>query len=466
MTNKTTLNKTTSLVIASILLAGIVAPAMFNNAHAAVSGGEIDKATFLANTGATSATGPLPDLGNVGTNIPTTLGSVTIKSIAPSSDLYVGAENILTDLGFNKDWTSLIPGNSIAISASENLNATFASPVYSTGFEFVEPTCGRFATLCTGDQTDDIGVNFASVADSEFQVDLSLGLTPVGSFTFNATDDVLSFVGVASDEPFDTMIITENDGNLAIHGENEYFGQFFTSDVLPQLFNVTKSWTHTDYNWDQVCDGAIENATGCFLDEMTQIDYRPANINATEYPEDDVLADPLDQDSNGNYTAFAQVKKEKFSNTNPGAFYALTTVNVTSSLDSLTVDEIYDDCTENGQELLQFVSKKPTRNVKVAVANVTGFVTELTDAIYDGIGGNVTASIDNATVNITDAQYLEEGSTVFVLVKFQDSLKGEPASNNEFDEMCKNIESVTARSSFISQTTDAEAALRITNQFP
>ncbi|MGD8432423.1 MAG: hypothetical protein PVG23_07615, partial [Nitrosopumilaceae archaeon] len=71
-----------------------------------------------------------------------------------------------------------------------------------------------------------------------------------------------------------------------------------------------------------------------------------------------------------------------------------------------------------------------------------------------------------ATVNITDAQYLEEGSTVFVLVKFQDSLKGEFASNNEFDEMCKNIESVTARSSFISQTTDAEAALRITNQFP
>jgi hypothetical protein len=242
-------------------------------------------------------------------------------------------------------------------------------------------------------------------------------------------------------------------------------------DVLVEFssIDVEKSWTHTDYNWDPVCaDFFNETSKLCQVAEfdLNPGSYRPANINATEYPEDDVLANPLDQDGNGNYTAFAQIKKSKFSNTNPGAFYALTTVNVTSSLDSMTVDEIFDDCTESGKNLLKFVSKNPTRNVKVAVANATGFVTELTDSLYDEIGGNVTANIDNATVNITDPQYLTEGSTVFVLVKFQDNLKGEEATDNEFDQMCDNIESVTARIGDGSQTVDAEAALRITNQFP
>jgi hypothetical protein len=234
--------------------------------------------------------------------------------------------------------------------------------------------------------------------------------------------------------------------------------------VAPAAFDAEKSWTHTDYNWDPVCDG-IENVTGCFtLDGTSLLDLRPSNINATDYPEDHVLAEPLDNDGLGNYTAFAQVHKNKFSNTNPGAFYALTTINVEEDLDSLQVDEIYEDCTVTGDDdILKFVSKKPTRNVKIAVANSTGFVTELTSDLYDDLGGNVTADINSATVHITDSENLAEGSTVFVLVKFQDNLKNEPAPNNLFEAECDNTEVVTGYLGDSSQIVDANATLLINN---
>jgi hypothetical protein len=467
---KTTKTKTTSILIATILLTGIIAPTSFNNAFALVVGGEVDRTTFIAETGVTSATGPMPNIGNVGTSS-IVIGSVTLKSISPSGDLWVGTfdgtdddipdadDSIISP--YNPDWTSLISGNSTAISGSENLNATFSTPVYSAGFEFVEPSCTTNIISCTGDQLGDIGAN-APVFDSEFQVDLSLGLTPVGSFTFNATDDVLSFIGVKSTDPFDTMIITENEDS----SDNEYFGEFFTSDVSASAIDAVKSWTHTDYNWDPVCDGIV-NATGLCVDEIDQsieIGFRPANVNATEYPTDDVLADPLPQDSNGNYTAFAQIHKNgKFSNTNPGAFYALTTIDIKSDLDTIEVDEIYENCTggldENG--ILKFVSNKETRNVKVAVANSTGFVTEITDDLYDDIGGFIQANLTLAKVNVTNSEHLQDGNTLFVLVKFQDNLKGTDSDEGDFDMMCNNEEVVTTVDSF--DTVIAEAELRITN---
>ena len=233
--------------------------------------------------------------------------------------------------------------------------------------------------------------------------------------------------------------------------------------VIHQIdaISAEKSWTHTDYNWDPVCDG-IFNVTGCFtLDGTATLDLRPANIfNVTT---DDVLADELDNDGLGNYTAIAQVHKDKFKNTNPGAMYALTTIDVAADLDSLTVWEEYGDCYED-KGLLQFVSKKDTRNVKVAVANSTGFVTELSDDIYDGIGGNITSiNATSAHIEITDPANLTEGSTVYVLVKFQDDLKNESAPNNEFDEMCNNVEDVKANIGEYTELEQAEASLRITN---
>ncbi|MFB5606496.1 MAG: hypothetical protein ACE5RI_01160 [Candidatus Nitrosomaritimum yanchengensis] len=238
----------------------------------------------------------------------------------------------------------------------------------------------------------------------------------------------------------------------------------FEFDLVKSVVNVEKSWTHTDYNWDQVCDGAIENATGCFLDETTQIDYRPANINT-----DDVLADPLPLDSNGNYTAYAQVhKNNKFSNTNPGAFYALTTAVTTSSLSSITVLENYTQCTNpDGNDntddgLLKFVSKKIDRNVKVAIADSDGNVTEITDFLYDGIDGEIIADLNSTSVVIDHE--IPANSTIYVLVKFQDDKKGFDTGDGIFDEMCHNTETVIANIDGDLPGVIAEADLRITNQ--
>jgi hypothetical protein len=70
----------------------------------------------------------------------------------------------------------------------------------------------------------------------------------------------------------------------------------------------------------------------------------------------------------------------------------------------------------------------PSRNVKVAVADPNGDVTEVTDRLYDteDDGVEFIGDPDNnsATVKINDASLLTDGSTVFVLVKFDDKLRG------------------------------------------
>ncbi len=249
--------------------------------------------------------------------------------------------------------------------------------------------------------------------------------------------------------------------------------------------DATKTWTHTDYNWDRICTETItvEDPLGTFTDVC--VADRAANINNNGQedpqdppnllPDDDVLADPLpfdDQDGVDKYTVFAQLKKEKFSNTNPGAFYALTTVDVVKDLDALWVEEIYGDCTIT-EDLLKFVSKKDTRNVKVAVANSDGEVTELTDLLYDiGSGTDTTdddaivADLDKADIHIEGdlaTEHLTAGSTVYILVKFNDNLKGAPAAGNDFDEMCNNTENVTSDIGDDPFMVQADAALRITN---
>ena len=129
----------------------------------------------------------------------------------------------------------------------------------------------------------------------------------------------------------------------------------------------------------------------------------------------------------------------------------------------MTVDEIYNDCTIT-EDLIKFVSKnKVSRNVKVAFADSDGVVTELSDDIYDEIGGKINV-IDNthAEIEITDSDNLKAGNTLYVLVKFQHDLKNASASGNTFDEMCDNTEEVTA--TILGQDTKvtAAASLRIT----
>ncbi len=248
---------------------------------------------------------------------------------------------------------------------------------------------------------------------------------------------------------------------VELQGPGTFVQGCVTDDV-----EAEKTWTKTDYNWDPICTLVDPITLDCLA-------TRPANINNNgevgdpNFPaDDDVLADtlPIIADK---HQVQAHANKNKFQNTNPGAFYALTTVDVISDLpagsDALKVWELYADCTNPDGDIatttdgmLKFVSKKDTRNVKVAIADPDGNVTELTDDLYDGIGGSIVANINSAHVDLNGP--IPAGSTVYVLVKFNDNLKGAAAPGNVFMDMCLNSERVMTANTDIT----VEAALRVT----
>ena len=233
----------------------------------------------------------------------------------------------------------------------------------------------------------------------------------------------------------------------------------FVSGTDECELDVEKTWTHTDYNWDQVCDGFVNATDFCVVDEFdnTEIGFRPANTEV-----DDVLAETLNTDGDDKYLLWANLKKNNnFQNTNPGAFYALTTVEVFEDLDGLEVTEDYSDCTDSGNGILKLHNKNALNSVKVAVADSNDDVTELTDDLYEENIGSISFVGDSAIVDID--QFIEAGSTVYVLVKFQDNLKGFNMGE-EFDLMCDNTESVDAIvSSETVGSKSADASVRITN---
>jgi hypothetical protein len=166
----------------------------------------LDQSAFVSATGAASATGPLPDLGAVGTTA--VVGTITFTS----PDLAIGAMGVP---GIPGDWYAPTPGNDIALNL-EVLEALSATPVYAMGFQIVEPDL----TMPEWGSTP---------KDSEFKVTLFDGPTQIDTFTFNVEDDVQAFVGVVSDVPFDSLFIVDITGDI----DDEYFQEFYTSDNPP-----------------------------------------------------------------------------------------------------------------------------------------------------------------------------------------------------------------------------------------
>lgn len=166
-----------------------------------------DEATFLAQTGAV-AEAAIPNVGNVGPSEP--LGNLTLTQPLGGA-LFFGAQGVLA----GGQWSTVIPGNEIAISGAEHLNVTIGSPVYSFGFQFHEPTSTGAIDGCN-----------TTCVDSLFNVYLysgGSGGTLIGSTSFNAPNDILAFFGVWTDTAFDYVKIVENSG-----GDNEFYGQFYT----------------------------------------------------------------------------------------------------------------------------------------------------------------------------------------------------------------------------------------------
>ena len=150
-----------------------------------------DKAAFLTATGATSATGPLPSAGSTVPSL--TIGDLTFSAVSPWS------------MNFQETWTALLPGIDMAINGVEHLDVDLATPVGAFGFDFVEPGVGS--------------------NDSNFQVSLFSDATNLGSFIYNAPNDVAAFVGVLSDVAFNRVEIRDLPGT----SDDEFYGEFFTA---------------------------------------------------------------------------------------------------------------------------------------------------------------------------------------------------------------------------------------------
>jgi len=194
------------------LIAGLVVLLLAVPAHAATVVIFDDKSAFLSSTGATNASGPIPPLGSgpppplgfLPANTPKTLRSVTFSATAGLWFGVVGEPEI--------NWTRLLPGHEIAVNGVERLDVSLAAPVFSYGFDFVEPQFGP-------------NIN-APFVDSTFTVSLFSDATPVGAFMFNAPNDIAAFVGVWTDMQFNKVQIREIIGGI----ENEFFGMVYTGD--------------------------------------------------------------------------------------------------------------------------------------------------------------------------------------------------------------------------------------------
>lgn len=168
-----------------------------------------DRTSFLSATGAINATGPLPNLGAIPGGSQT-VGSLTFTTA--SGSLFIGSLGVG---GIAPDpWTPRLPGNQIAISGPEHVDVDVAGPVYSMGFDFVEPEA---------DIVSDFLRSGGVITDSTFMVTLINSGIFVDSFSFNAPNDIASFVGVWADSPFNRIEVRDT---ASI--DDEYFGQFYT----------------------------------------------------------------------------------------------------------------------------------------------------------------------------------------------------------------------------------------------
>ena len=165
----------------------------------------IDRATFIAATGATG-------IGAIPSNISGgfALGGLTFSDVSGSS------------MVSNVNWSTLISEpTDMAISGVESFNVNAAGPLFAFGFDFHEPTTStppgpQFPDTCN-----------TTCVESTFTVTLRNGAALVDAFTFNAPNDVLAFVGVASTVAFDRIEIRDTTNTA----DNEFFGNFLIGRV-------------------------------------------------------------------------------------------------------------------------------------------------------------------------------------------------------------------------------------------
>lgn len=137
-----------------------------------------------------------------------TAGDLTFTKDGSATNLIVGTPD---------EWSTVIPGNDLAISSPEDVRIDFGTAV--TGFAFLlhEPTTSAGLTDACN----------ATCVESSFTFKLFAGASEIGSFDFDPANDVANFVGFSSAIAFDRVVIDD----VTNTSDNEFFGGFRTGIV-------------------------------------------------------------------------------------------------------------------------------------------------------------------------------------------------------------------------------------------
>jgi hypothetical protein len=192
----------------------------------------------------------------------------------------------------------------------------------------------------------------------------------------------------------------------------------------PVPIEVSKHWSYTNvcFEKDNDNDGEFnEDPVNFEIDGVTPIDDDGDGL----YNEDDVdcpmgtyLGDELPM-AGDNYVLEAVIhpRNDKVKSYNPGQYYAVSTVNVTSDVEVLTIEEDWSDC-YNISALNPPSGGGSVVIVQVGPGDTVAY--QIFDATSDAISINATACTATATLEDVAA-----GTIIYMYVKFGPALKGQ-----------------------------------------
>jgi len=229
-------------------------------------------------------------------------------------------------------------------------------------------------------------------------------------------------------------------------------------------FEVEKFYTHTDVDWEPICEGVVNPADDlCYVDGGfgEQKDFTPVTFDENNF------GTPLDGGDPFTIDAVVHPKNDKVRSYNPGQYYAVTKVTLNAPIDEISIWEDFVDCTDRNQSgdknnnvaAVSIVNpKKAPGGAAIVVVNPNGDVLDLSDELADsgqlffddkdsdgvidiGHAGEV---LDGTTEALTGVDAIfDEETMIYMYVKFKPGLKGENFLTllSEF-KTCENWETV------------------------
>lgn len=165
------------------------------------------------------------------------------------------------------------------------------------------------------------------------------------------------------------------------------------TEVLPPTLVLEKDYRYTDVCFENDLDGLIDCPDGTSLGEL------------------------LPTDHDGDYIVKAVVNKNgKVSSYNPGQYYAVSTVNVLMDVDTLTIEEDWDNC----DEISTLNPAQGGGSVVIVQVGPDGVAYQILDAKSPEVTVDVDAGTATATLEDVPAS-----TTILMYVKFGPAMKGE-----------------------------------------